>query len=140
MDVDINWLGIVLATLAAMIVGGIWYAPPVFGDKWAKIVAIDEAKAKKAMPVSMLVMLGGAFIKAFMLSHLIGLSDHFYVENSYLHNALGTAFAIWFGFILIHVFTRNLFEQKRFKLTLIILGNELVTLLAMGLVIGIVGI
>lgn len=140
MDVDVNYLGILLATLAAMVVGGIWFAPPVLGNRWSKIVGLDEEKAKKLVVPSMLTMLVGAFIKAWMLAHFTSLADNFYVDNSYLHNAFGTAFAIWFGFIFVHVLSRNMFEQKPFKLTLIIIGHELLSLLAMAAVIGAIGV
>ncbi len=139
MDVDVNYVAIIVATIAAMVIGGVWYAPPVFGDTWGKLVSLDEAKAKKVMPIAMLLMLAGAFLKAFMLAHMIGLSNYFY-NHSYFHDSMGTVFAIFIGFILVHVVTRNVFEQRPFKLTLIILGNELVTLTAMGAIIGVMGI
>ena len=139
MDVEINYLAVIIATIAAMVIGGVWYAPPVFGDTWSKLVLLDEAKAKKAMPVAMLIMLIGAFIKAFMLAHIIGLSNHFY-NHSYFHDSMGTVFAVFVGFFLVQVVTRNVFEQRPFKLSLIILGNELVTLVAMGVIIGAMGV
>ncbi|MFN8016459.1 MAG: DUF1761 domain-containing protein [Acidimicrobiia bacterium] len=139
MDVDVNYLGIILATIAAMVVGALWYSPVAFAKPWSKLVALDESKAKKQMPIAMLTMLVGAFIKAWMLAHVTGLSNHFY-KHSYLHDAFGSAFAIWFGFIMVHVLTRNMFEQKPFKLTAIILGHELVSFLVMALVIGAIGL
>jgi uncharacterized protein DUF1761 len=33
---DVNWLAIIVATLAYWILGAIWYAPPVFGRAWRR--------------------------------------------------------------------------------------------------------
>lgn len=135
MDVEISYLAVALATLAAMVVGGIYFSPLVVGKQWATLVGIDEAKAKKDAPRSMIIMLVGAFIKAYLLATLIYAVHSFY-GHSRIHDALGTAFSIWLGFLAVHITSRNLFEQKPFKLTLIHLGNELVILLAMAAVIG----
>lgn len=36
MEVQINWVAVLLAMVSSMVVGSIWYAKPVFGEKMAK--------------------------------------------------------------------------------------------------------
>lgn len=61
MDVQINWLAVVLATLSSMIVGSIWYAKPVFGEKWAKLVKLDDKKCKPVHHVPLVSRLLSVF-------------------------------------------------------------------------------
>lgn len=140
MDIDINYLAVVVATIMAMLIGGIWYAKAVFGGPWMKLVSLDEEKATKQMPITMMTMLVGAFIKAWTLAYIVSLASDFYEDSSFFQNALVSALAIWFGFIVVHVITVNMFELRPFKLSLINLGNELVTMLAMGAIIGAFGV
>jgi hypothetical protein len=67
------------------------------------------------------------------------LSNQFF-NNSFLAAALSTAFWVWLGFTATRFITHDAFEGRPMKLTVINLGNELVTFLAMGLVIGLLGV
>jgi Protein of unknown function (DUF1761) len=33
---DLNWLAVIVATLAYFALGAVWYAPPVFGNLWMR--------------------------------------------------------------------------------------------------------
>lgn len=140
MDAEINMLGVLLATVAAMVIGGVWYSKGVFGAEWKKLAKIDEAKAKKEAGMAMTVMFVLAFIAAYVLAHVTFLSNAFYVDKTFLASALTTGFWMWLGFVLYAVLSNGVFEQRRKKLMLINLGNSLVTFLAMGWVIGLVGL
>lgn len=135
MDVQINWLAVVLATISSMVVGGIWYAKPVFGEKWQKLVKLDDKKmqsgAAKAMGVTVVVSL----LTAFVLAHVTYLSWSFY-GGSFFSAALTTGFWAWLGFTAARMITHDAFEQRNPKLTMMNVTHELVTLLVMAAVIG----
>jgi len=139
MEVDVNWLGVGAATLASMLVGWAWYAKPVFGDLWFKLVKMDEKKAEKGAPRALLVALLMSAVTAYVLAHITYLSFTFF-EVTYLNAALTTAFWVWLGLVATRFIVHDAFEQRPPKLTLLNIGNELVTLLAMGLAIGWVGL
>lgn len=139
MDVEVNWLGIILATAASMVVGYIWYARPVLGSTWLKIVKLDEKRMKEQMPRTMIVAVLTSFVTAYVLAHVTFLSYVFFNE-SYLSSALTTAFWLWLGLVAARFLVHDAFEQRPVKLTYLNIGNELATLLAMALVIGIVGL
>ncbi len=84
-------------------------------------------------------MFGGVFVAslvtAYVLAHLTFLSNN-YFENSYLQDALTTAFWVWLAFTAARIFTHDVFEGRRKKLTLLNVSHELVTLLVMGAIIG----
>jgi len=66
----LNWLAVVVGTLAAFMVGWLWYSPALFGKKWAKGsgVALDSANK---MPVAAMV---SQLIALFCLAMVIGLT------------------------------------------------------------------
>jgi hypothetical protein len=38
---DLNWLAVVVATVAYFGLGALWFAPPVFGTAWQRAVGLD---------------------------------------------------------------------------------------------------
>jgi hypothetical protein len=135
MEVPVNYLAVVLAMLSSLVVGSIWYARPVFGNTWMKLAKIDPDKdggsVFKPIAITMVVSL----ITAYVLAHVSYLSHSFF-NNSFLQDALTTAFWMWLGFIAARFMTHDAFEGRPMKLTAINLANEFVTLMVMGLVIG----
>lgn len=57
---DINWLAVLVATLAYFILGAIWYSKALFAPKWAKLVGIqmNSEASKKGLGAMMM----GSFI------------------------------------------------------------------------------
>ena len=139
MDVQINYVAVILATLSSMVVGATWYAQTVFGSSWAKLAKVkiktETADMLKPMGITLVV----SFITAFVLAHVIFLSHHFF-KNSFLQDALMTSFWVWLGFTAARFITHDAFDGRPQKLTLINIGNEFVTILVMGLIIGLFGV
>lgn len=141
MDVEVNYLAVLLAGASSMVVGSIWYARGVFGNTWAKLAKVDMDKPMDGKKMGL--MLGMTFlaslVTAFVLAHVTFLSNKFF-GNSFLQDALTTAVWLWLGFTAARIFTHDLFEGRRKKLTLLNWGNELVTVLVMALIIGAMGV
>ncbi len=140
MDVQINIWGVLAATLVSMVVGSIWYSKPVFGKTWMKLEKVDEKKAQKDAPKAIGGMLVLSILMAYVLAHVAFLSSVFYTDKSFTMAAVSTGFWIWLGFVLPTTASSSLFGQKPWKATAINAGNWLVTLLGMGLAIGLVGL
>ncbi len=141
MNVEVNLVAVVLAMLSSMVVGSIWYAKGVFGARWAKLAKVDLSKMGKGSDAwkPMLTTMVVSLITAYVLAHVTYLSNQFF-GATYLNSALTTAFWLWLGLTAARFVTHDAFEGRPSELTLLNLGNELVTLLAMGLVIGLVGV
>lgn len=139
MDVQISWLGVVLATVSSMVVGSIWYAKPVFGKKWQKLVGLTDKNMEtgdmKAIGITVVVSL----ITAYVLAHMTYLAFVFY-DTSHMSAALMTAFLAWLGFTAARIVTHDAFEQRDSKLTMMNIVHELVTLVVMAVVLGAVGV
>lgn len=138
MEVQVNLLAVFLASVASMLVGGVWYAKGLFGNTWAKLAKVNMNK--KVSGAEMSTLMGTTFIisliTAYVLAHVTFLSNNFYTDYSWLTSALMSAVWMWLGFTAVRFATHDMFEGRPRKLTLLNIGNELVTFLAMGLVIG----
>lgn len=140
MTVEINYLAVVLAMLSTMVVGSVWYARSVFGNTWIKLAKIDMTKGSQAdvwKPIATTMVV--SLISAYVLAHVTYLSNKFF-GNSFLQDALTTAFWMWLGFTAARFITHDAFEGRPTKLTVLNISNELVTFMAMGLVIGLMGV
>ncbi len=139
MEVEINLFGVVLAALSTMVVGAIWYAKPVFGNTWASLVKLKDKDMQEGAPKAMGITFVVSLITAYVLAHVTYLSHQFF-NNTYLEDALMTAFWVWLGFTAARMITHDVFEQRKPKLTGLNIAHELVTFLVMGLVIGLIGL
>lgn len=139
MEVQVNYLAVVLAMLSSMVVGSAWYAQKVFGNTWAKLAKIDMSKNRGSVfkPIATTVVV--SLITAYVLAHVAYLSNHFF-ENSFLQDTLMTAFWMWLGFTAARFITHDAFEGRPVKLTVLNIGNEFVTIMVMGLIIGLFGV
>lgn len=133
MDIQINWLAVVLATASSMVVGAIWYARAVFGNLWIKLAKVDMKKAS-ATP-ALLVTLAVSFLTAFVLAHLSFMSYKVF-GGSFLQDAINTAFWAWLGLTAARFITHDAFEGRPPALTILNCAHELVTLMVMAVIIG----
>jgi ABC-type Fe3+ transport system permease subunit len=137
MEVQVSWLAVVLATLSTMVVGSVWYMPKAFGNTWMKLAKVDPKKADNSATKAIIVTLIVSFISAYVLAHVVYLANSFF-GNSFLQDALTTAFWAWLGFTAARFITHDAFEGRPIKLTAINIAHEFVTFMVMGLVIGLI--
>lgn len=139
MDVQVNWLAVALATLSSMVVGSIWYTPKVFGNAWMRLAGLNKKDLEKNGWMPILVAIATSVVTAFVLAHVAYLSN-VYFGNSFFQDSVTTAVWLWLGFTATRFITHDVFEGRRKKLTLLNISHELVTLVAMGAIIGAIGL
>lgn len=135
MNVEVNMAGVFLAAVASMIFGGIWFSQPVFGKTWMKLVGLDFKKSQKGLPKALVQGAICALLTAYVLAHVAFLSNQFF-QNSFMSDAVSTAFWVGLGFSVTTVVALNAFEQRDKKLTVTTAAHQLVGFLIMGVVIG----
>ena len=107
--VMVNWIGVIVATVVAIIVGMIWYSPKLFGKIWQNQTKIDMQKSmKKGRTKSLVLALVAALITAFVLDLLIVNS----AQTVTLTHAIETAVVVWLGFVLTYQMVRMSFENN----------------------------
>ena len=136
MNVEVNWIAVVLATVSAMAVGFVWYSKNVFGTVWMRLAGLDQDKMKKRVIGPMLSAVIGSLLTAYILAHVSFLAHEFF-KNSFFMDAVNTSFWLALGISATTLVIHNSFEQKPWKLTALAIGNRFVTLVTMGMVIGI---
>jgi len=140
MEVQINIWAVLLAMASSMVVGSIWYAQGVFGKTWAKLAKVDMSKKDVSVAKPIIVTIVVSLVTAYVLAHVTYLAHVFYPQHSFLGCALLTALWVWGGFTAARFITHDAFEGRPFKLTFINIAHEFVTLMLMGLIIGLIGV
>ena len=136
---ELNMWAVLLATLSSMVVGSFWYTPKVFGNYWMKVAKVTPSGEPKDAVKPILITLVVSFVSALVLAGSAAISQNFYGGN-FLANTLITAVILWAGFTAARFVTHDAFEGRPAGLTLLNCAHELVTLVVMGLIIGLFGI
>ncbi len=138
--IEVNYVAILLAAIAAMAVGFLWYSPYLLGKPWMKERGLTPEKLKGAQK-EMGMMYGISFVlalvSAYVLSHVISMSLA-YFNYPALTTGLTSAFWMWLGFIMPVQATATIFGNKNWKLFGIDTGHQLVAILVMGVVLALV--
>jgi uncharacterized protein DUF1761 len=127
---------VVVAALATMVVGFLWYSPLLFAKPWTILMGYDpNDKARMdEMRKGAGKMYGLAFVaslvSAFVLAKIIDVTT----VNSALYG-MKVAFAVWLGFVTTVQLTGALFGRQPTKLYLINTGYQLVCFLVMGAIL-----
>lgn len=136
--VEVNYLAVLLAAVAAMVVGFVWYGPMLFAKQWMKLAghtkeSLEKEKANMGKTYTISFVL--ALVSAYVLSHVMTFSESFFGYPS-LVAGVTSAFWMWLGFVMPVQATDVLFGSKKLALFGINTGYQLVSLLAMGVVLG----
>ena len=138
MNIEVNYLAVLVAAVASMVIGFAWYSPFILGKPWMKekgYTAESIKKEQKEMGKWYIVSFVLALITSYVLFHVMTLSMNFF-HYSKLQTGITTAFWMWLGFIMPVQLTATLFGGKNLKLFGIDTGYQLVSVLVMGVVLG----
>ena len=134
----VNLLAVLVAAIAAMVVGFLWYSPLLFAKPWMMLMGYDpNDKAKmeemqKSVGPSYAISFVASLVSAFVLAKIVDIST----VNSALYG-MKIGFAIWLGFVTTVQLTAKLFGNQPTKLYLINTGYQLVCYLAMGAIVAV---
>lgn len=130
---QINWLAVLLAFVASMAIGFVWYLPAVLGHRWMAAIGKTEEDLKNISGGAgiWVPMMVAAALTAILLAVLI--------SKLGLDNALAGGF---FAFVLALVFRagghviHNGFAGRPVAVTLIDSGHDLLAMTVAGAIIG----
>jgi hypothetical protein len=129
-EISINWLSLILAVLMKMVLGAVWFSPPLFLKSWLAAAGVSEAEMRERMPKALAVDLVGAVIMAFVLVHAVK-----YAGAQGVAQGAAVGFLNWLGFIAVATLSATIHEHRPSKLWLIGNGYQLVSLIAMGAIL-----
>ncbi len=141
--VPINYLGVIICVVAAMVLGWLWFGA-LFGKQWMAMMGwtpekMDAMKKdpnmKGMMMKSYALMTLGSLVMAFVLAHSIVFAGS-YMHVSGISAGLQGGFWSWAGFVAPVTLGAVLWEQKPWKWWLLLNSYYLVNLHMMGIILG----
>ncbi len=130
----INYLAVLLAAIAAFIIGAVYYG--TLGKPWMKAARIDPAEAR---------MSAGLFVTSFVAELVMawvmaGVIGHLGDGQVTLRNGIISGAFVWLGFMATTMTVNQRYQGFGWDLTAIDGIHWLLVALAMGAVIGIMGV
>ncbi len=136
MTPEINHVAVILAVVAAMVIGFVFYLPAVFGRRWMELVGHTEESVKGGGPPLLYpIVIVAAFITAYALAGVTFLSYEFY-GSGFLVSALVSGWILWLAFTAARMLAHDLFDTRSLQITALSVFNEFLTITAMALIIG----
>lgn len=137
MNLDISYPSVIVAALAAFIIGFLWHGP-VFGRQWMKLMKITPAQMKKGqekmakkMPVYLLVAFAQQLLTAFVIAVFVSMVAAFDPVSAFL-----LAFWMWLGLIATTLLNGVLWEERSIPLYLFNITYHLVSIIAITMIVG----
>lgn len=143
MEVSINYLAVIVAAVAAMGLGFLWFGP-LFGKQWKELMGwtgesmqqMNAGLAARGLSMNKIyaVQAVGAFIMAYVLAHSLVFASA-YLNSTGFSAGLMAGFWNWLGFIAPVTIGVVLWDGKPWKLWVLQSGYWLVNLLVMGVIL-----
>ena len=130
----VNWVAVIVAAIAGVVVGFVWYLPQVFGRRWAAAIGRDLPAPGDVSPMLYLAGIIQALVVAYVLTLFIGA-----LGGASLVDGLVVGFLAWLGFVAAGYLNTVLYEGRSLEYWTISTGYALVSLLVMGAIIGYLG-
>ena len=131
---DVNWLGIVLATIASMALGMAWYMG--LSKQWMAALGKTQEQIRAGGAVSPFVW--AALAQLVMAYFIAKLTPMVMGELTWITGAMMGAH-FFAGFILTSMVLNHRYQGQKWSLTLIDGGYLLGVMLVQGVVLGLVG-
>ncbi|MGH2792713.1 MAG: DUF1761 domain-containing protein [Actinomycetota bacterium] len=125
-DVTIDWVGVIVATLAAMVLGALWYGP-LFGERWVALMG----KSREELQANMGIGYGLALVGAFILSIVMTYVTQWGVAEGFGEGAV-VGVVMWAGFVIATQVSGMVFEGRSWEFIMLVSGNSLLTFLIVG--------
>jgi hypothetical protein len=132
----IKYPAVIVATLVHYILGGLWYSPVLFGNKFIELINWSPEKLAQVQGESHAKELAIAFVMSlilvYILAHLIQ-----YTKATNVMGGIQTAFWLWLGFVVTTQAPTVIFEGRSFGLFLINVAYQLVGCAFAGVILAI---
>ena len=132
---EINWLGVLLAIIAGLLVAFLWYQKGFIADAWETLTGVTPERSKPARVRNMTRL----FIAISMTALGLAVGIHATTKASgdgSVWIALLVGLVSWLAFSASTLLQHNSFELKPARLTAINAGYQLLLFLVMSLVLG----
>lgn len=97
-EIDVNYMAVLVAAIASMVIGMAWYSKTLFGGVWMQLSGTTEKDMQKAKQKGVTKQIAGQFIATLVTAYVLA---HFvrYVNAMSWTDGVQAGFWIWLGFI-----------------------------------------
>jgi hypothetical protein len=124
----INYAAVVVAAVAHMLVGLVWFSTRLFGNAWSELTGASLVPDRRWLPVAAIGHLVIALVLA-VLMLFAGVTSAF--------GGLVIGLLAWAGFVVTLEIGELVWEKIPVQLFLLRIGNHLVALSVAGLILGV---
>lgn len=127
----LNIWAVIVASLSAFLIGGLWYSPALFGNIWMREAGLDEETIKNANMVKI-------FSLAFLFLLIMAYSLAMFLNEPSIGATMGAfyGFLTGFGWVALALAVNSLYERKTWKYMVINGAYWSVVFTLMGLILG----
>ncbi len=128
-----NWLAVIIAAVANIVIGTLWYGTWAFGKSWIQLSGRNMGEGMQAGPLYALTAVA-AVVQAITMAWFVGQTG----ANSGAAGAI-VGLYVGLGFVAAAMFAEVLFAGRHPRLFAIIAGYSVVALVVQGAIIGFLG-
>lgn len=116
---NINLWAVLVAGVAHMVTGLIWFAPGIFGRQWMELTKQEIKPARRWLPAGII----GHLVIALVLAMIVYLANATSIVEGFIVGIL-----IWVGFVVTLEIGELIWEKIPAKLFMIRIGNHFLAL------------
>lgn len=126
-----NWIAIVVAVVVNIALGFLWFSPVLFLKPWQALRPDKTPPSGTASPLLYVITMAGTFVSAVTLDWIMELAN-----ARSLAGGLIIGLYAGLGLVAPAILSDNLYNERPFKLYLIVAGFPVLGLAVMGAIIG----
>jgi hypothetical protein len=131
-QIGINYLAVVVAAIAYMVLGALWYSPILFGTAWMKGIGKTREQVNADFsPVNYIIALIFAFIASYGIARFM-----IWAGGDSIADGIKVAVLAGVAFVLATMGMNDVFEKRPSGLTVINILYHLIAFLIVGIIIG----
>jgi len=126
----INWLAIAAAVVSNFVIGGLWYSPLLFVNRWLSLSGVEKRVFDAGLPVALIGDFFSALVIALVLNQVIRWAAVVGLVGGIEIGAL-----VWLGFVASVLLSQITYEHRPLGFYAISAGYRLVTLMVAGAIL-----
>ena len=127
---EVSWIAVLACGVASLVLGGLWYSPPLFARQWQAAAGLSDEQAQGG---NMALIFGGAFLLSLLAAAVFAM---FIGTEMSVGAATAAGFSAGLCWVAASFGINYLFERRPLKLWLINGGYHMLQFTLFGLIIG----
>ena len=127
---EVNWIAVLLCAVGSLVLGGIWYSPPLFAKSWQRAAGLSDEQAGSG---NMALIFGGAFLLSLVAAAVFAM---FLGSEMSVGAATAAGLSAGLCWVAASFAINYLFERRPLSLWLINGGYHTLQFTLFGLVLG----